>query len=148
MNLKKVLSPAVMLPALEATDAYAAIDAMVAALAATRGIGDVAPLIEAVRAREARDRTGLEHGIAVPHGKTDAVNELVAGIARLVTPVDFGSRDGIPARLLVMTISPAARSGPHLQFIGEVVRLLRDASHREALLAAPDAAAMYEVMTK
>lgn len=148
MNLKKTLSPTVMFPALEAPDKDAAIEAMVRALAAAHGAHDIDPLMKCVFQREEKDSTGLEHGIGVPHGKTDAVSDLMAGIGRLVEPVEYGTRDGSPVRLLVMTISPVGRTGPHLQFIGEVVRLLRDEAHRNALLTATDAAAMYEVMVR
>ncbi len=148
MDLKKTLTPAVLFPAIEASSRDDAIATMVNLLAAARGAEPVAPLLDVIMERERKDSTGLEHGIAVPHGKTDAVGELIAGIGRLVEPVEWGTRDGSPVRILIMTISPLARTGPHLQFIGEVVRLLKDESHRDALIAAPDAAAMYKVMIK
>jgi mannitol/fructose-specific phosphotransferase system IIA component (Ntr-type) len=148
MNLKKTLSPAVMFPALEAPDKDSAIEAMVRALAGAHGVNDLDPLLECVFNREKKDSTGLEHGIGVPHGKTDAVAGLMAGIGRLIEPVEYGTRDGSAVRLLVMTISPVGRTGPHLQFIGDVVRLLRDEAHRNALLAAADLAARYAVMVR
>ena len=144
MNLRKVLSPQVMFPALQVADKSEAIDTLVRRLAATRSISHVDPLIEVVLQRERKDSTGLERGIAVPHGKTDAVDDLIAGVATLAEGVDFGARDGKPSRILVMTISPLKRTGPHLQFISEVVRLLRDETLREKLLAATTAREMYE----
>lgn len=146
MNLRKVLTPARVFPFIEAVDKRAAIETMVGLLAASARISDVAPLLDAVIAREEKESTALEHGIAVPHGKTDAVGELIAGIGRVPDGVDFGARDGEPARILVMTISPAARSGPHLQFIGEVMRLLRDPVLRQRILDAPDAATIHEAI--
>ncbi len=148
MNLRKVLSPRVMFPDLDSAPKEAVITGMVQRLADAYGVSDVEPLVAAVLERERKDSTGLEYGIAVPHGKTDAVNELLAGIALVPGGVDFTSRDGKPARILVMTISPAARSGPHLQFIGEVVRLLRDEDLRDALVAARCANQMYEAIIR
>jgi PTS system nitrogen regulatory IIA component len=148
MNLTKVLSPRVMFPRLVANDKDDAIRQFVALLADTRGIDDRDPLLEAVFLREQKDPTGLEHGIAVPHGKTDAVDDLIAGIATLAEGVDFGARDGVPSRILVMTISPQKRSGPHLQFISEVVRLLRDEGLRERLLSATSSDELYEAFTR
>jgi len=148
MNLTKVLSPRVMFPRLVASDKDDAIRQFVALLAGSRGIANLAPLMEAVFLREQKDPTGLEHGIAVPHGKTDAVDDLIAGIATLAEGVDFGARDGIPSRILVMTISPQNRSGPHLQFISEVVRLLRDGTLRESLLAGATSEELYEAFTR
>lgn len=148
MNLKRALSPAVMHPALAGRDRNGAIEEMVRFLAASANIDDVDPLIEAVMERERKDSTGLEHGVAVPHGKTDAVATLIAGVGRLVQPIDYPTRDGNPVSILVMTISPQSRSGPHLEFLGEVIRLLRDPSLRSALLEADDADGMYRVFTR
>lgn len=148
MNLRKTLNPSVVFPAIEASTKDEAITEMVRLLAQANGVDDIEPLLTAVFERERKDSTGLEHGIAVPHGKTNAVDSLFAGIGRLVSPVDFGTRDGSMVRLLVMTISPLGKTGPHLQFIGEVVRLLKDEAQREALLEATDAEAMYKAMIR
>lgn len=147
MNLSKVLSPRVMFPSLQVADKREAIETLVRHLAATRKIDHVEPLIEVVMQREQKDSTGLERGIAVPHGKTDAVDDLIAGIATLAEGVDFGARDGKASRILVMTISPLQRTGPHLQFISEVVRLLRDEMLRDKLLSATTSQQMYEALT-
>ncbi len=149
MNLKKVLSPAVMFAELAGDDKESVIRDMVTRLARARGVESQLPeMIRVVLEREEKDSTGLEHGIAVPHGKTDAVASLVAGIGRVSEGVDFASRDGKPTRILVMTVSPAATSGPHLQFLSEVVRLLKDEAQRQALLDAPTAEAMYNAMVR
>ena len=146
MNLRKVLTAAQIYPWIEAADKTTAIREMVRLLAASRGVSEIGPLLEAVLAREAKESTALEHGIAVPHGKTDAVGTLLAGIGRVPEGVDFDARDGQPARILVMTISPLARSGPHLQFLGEVMRLLRDPALRQGILDAPDAATILRLV--
>ncbi len=146
MNLKKVLSVEQIYPWIEAADKTAAIREMVRLLAASRGVTETGPLLEAVLAREAKESTALEHGVAVPHGKTDAVDDLFAGIGRVPEGVDFGARDGEPTRILVMTISPLARTGPHLQFLGEVMRLLRDPALRAGILRAPDAATILSLV--
>lgn len=146
MNLKKTLTASQIYPWIEAADKTAAIREMVRLLAASRGVSEIGPLLDAVLAREAKESTALEHGIAVPHGKTDAVDGLLAAIGRVPEGVDFGARDGQPARILVMTISPLARSGPHLQFLGEVLRLLRDPALRQGILDAPDAATILRLV--
>lgn len=146
MNLKKVLTVSQIYPWIEAPDKTAAIREMVRLLAASHGVTEIGPLLEAVLAREKKESTGLEHGIAVPHGKTDAVGTLFAGIGRVPKGVDFGARDGQPAKILVMTISPLARTGPHLQFLGAVMRLLRDPALRKGILEAPDAATILRLV--
>jgi len=91
---------------------------------------------EAVIERETKMSTGMNNGVAIPHGKTDSVGNLVVAVALKKSGIDFESTDGKPSTIFIMTISPASRSGPHIQFLAEVSKVLRDAPSREKLLAA------------
>jgi mannitol/fructose-specific phosphotransferase system IIA component (Ntr-type) len=91
-----------------------------------------------VLAREGKMSTGMEHGIAIPHGKTDTVKKLVVGVGIHREGVDFESLDGQPAHIFIMTVSPLNKSGPHIQFLAEISRILGNAAVRERLLAAGD----------
>jgi PTS system nitrogen regulatory IIA component len=55
--------------------------------------------------------------------------------------------DGAPSTIFIMTLSPAGRAGPHMQFLAEVSRLIGQASEREKLLAAKTHAEIYELLT-
>jgi mannitol/fructose-specific phosphotransferase system IIA component (Ntr-type) len=80
--------------------------------------------------------TGLENGIAIPHGKTDTIDRLYVAMAVLRQGLDFNSADGLPARIILLLVSPAARSGPHLRFMADFSRLLQSAEMRQAVLDA------------
>ncbi len=95
-----------------------------------------------VLARERTVSTGLENGVAIPHGKTDAVNRLVVALGLKPEGLDFASLDAQPSRIFVLTLSPLADTGPHIQFLATMSKLLRRADVRDALLTAPDAAAV------
>jgi len=86
--------------------------------------------------REEVMSTGLESGLAIPHGKTDTVDRLLVAVGLKPEGVDFDCADGQLARILVLTLSPASTSGPHIRFMAEVTRLLSNADARERLLAA------------
>lgn len=144
MNLKKVLSPAVAVPSLAATTKDEAIEELLAVLVATGKMGDADHARHAVLERERKMSTGMEHGIAIPHGKTDAVDELVACVGRSEQGIDFGSLDGEPATIFIMTLSPANRTGPHIQFLAEISRLLRDPERRAKVRGATTAEALLE----
>lgn len=79
---------------------------------------------------------GMQHGIAIPHAKTDAVEELLACVAVTETPVDFSGIDGTPSRIFVMTLSPPDQVGPHIRFLSEIGRLLKNRKLRKAILQA------------
>lgn len=78
----------------------------------------------------------MQNGIAIPHGKTDSVDCLVAALGIKREGIDFGALDGQPSTIFVMTVSPDSRTGPHIQFLAEVSRPLNDASVRAKILSA------------
>ncbi|MDP3177214.1 MAG: PTS sugar transporter subunit IIA [Spirochaetaceae bacterium] len=99
-------------------------------------VSDIDAARKAVLDRERRMSTGMKHGIAIPHGKTDCVKDLVACIGISDEPVDFDALDREPCRIFIMTLSPADKTGPHLQFLAEVSLLFRSDEKRAAILAA------------
>lgn len=99
-------------------------------------LSDRAAAEKVVFEREKCMSTGLEAGIAIPHGKTDTVERLIVAIGLKPEGVDFDSGDGQPSQIFILTLSPASRSGPHIRFLAEISRLLQDAAVREQLLAA------------
>lgn len=112
------------------------IDQMLAILAKTGKVQDTAVAREDIRQNEERTPFGMQHGIAIPHAKTAAVDEMMACVAVTAGPVDFASIDGSPSRICVMTLSPPEQVGPHVRFLSEVGRLLRNRKLRKAILNA------------
>jgi PTS system nitrogen regulatory IIA component len=86
----------------------------------------------------------MEHGIAIPHGKTDAVDELIACIGVSKHGVDFRALDNEPSRIFIMTLSPVNRTGPHIQFLAEVSQLLRSPERRDVILSATSDDELYK----
>lgn len=147
MNLKKVLSPDCVWVDLKAETKNGVIEEMVDRLVAAGKISDREGVLKALFERESKMSTGMQNGVAIPHGKTDAVRELVAAVGLNKAGVDFDSMDGSPCTIFIMTISPISRSGPHMQFLAEVSRLIRLQSEREKLLSAHTHSQAYEQLT-
>jgi len=78
--------------------------------------------------------TGMENGIAIPHAKSDVVDELIAAVGISKRKIDFECLDRKPAQIFVMTLSPKASGDPHVRFLAEIGRLLRDKQLRKKLL--------------
>ena len=135
MNLKKVLSPETVWVDLKADSKLGIIEEMIDRLVAAGKIKDREAALQAVLEREEKMSTGMQNGVAIPHGKTDSVKGLVAAVGLNKSGVDFDSMDGEPSTIFIMTVSPAKRTGPHMQFLAEVSRLLGSASERKKLLA-------------
>jgi len=135
-KLKKLLGPKNIFLELKAETKNDVIVEMVERLADNGLLKDKNGAQEAVIERETKMSTGMNNGVAIPHGKTDSVGNLVVAVALKKSGIDFESTDGKPSTIFIMTISPASRSGPHIQFLAEVSKVLRDAPSREKLLAA------------
>jgi len=108
--------------------------------------GDAAVARDALVARERLGTTGLGHGVAIPHGRSESIEQARAAFVRLAAPVDFGADDGQPVDLVAALLVPAHFTDQHLKLLAELAELFSDASLTAALRAAPDAAAMRAVL--
>lgn len=96
--------------------------------------------------RELLASTAIGDGIAIPHGKMDAVGRLVGALGRARQGIEFESIDGKPTHLVFMLVAPASSTGVHLKALARLSRLFRDPDFRQRLMSAPDAPAMYQVI--
>ena len=104
---------------------------------------------QAVFDREESMPTGLDNGIAVPHGRTDGVNQ-IAGVLALVDNSendngiipDYDTIDHSKIQILCLTLIPDSISTPYLQLIAAFIRVLQDAENREELLSCKTSKAM------
>ena len=136
MNSKKPLAVETISLDLKGSTKEEILSEMVDLMVASGHIRDRDAVLRAIIDREKRMSTGMQNGIAIPHGKTDSVDCLLAALGIKRSGVDFGALDGQPSTIFVMTVSPDSRTGPHIQFLAEISRPLNDASVRSKLLAA------------
>lgn len=135
MNLKKILTKEVIALELKSESKNDIITELVDILYKAGKISDREPVIEAVLKRESQMSTGIQAGVAIPHAKCPEVSELVSSIAVCKEGRDFQALDGKPSQIFVLTLSPANKSGPHVQYLAEISRLLTQEAVREAILA-------------
>ncbi|MBY0422176.1 MAG: PTS sugar transporter subunit IIA [Parvularculaceae bacterium] len=140
MTLNDLLSPQCVAFDIRARDKRSAIEAV--ASAAARQL-DLPPkeVLDAVLAREAKGSTGFGGGVAIPHGRIEGLGRVVGYFARLASPVDFDSVDGVPVDLVFLLLAPESATAAHLKALARVSRLFRDAELRASLRKAnsPDA---------
>ncbi|HJS47417.1 MAG TPA: PTS sugar transporter subunit IIA [Gemmatimonadales bacterium] len=134
----------VRLPIL-ATDKISVLRELTEFLAARDG-GDMERLHDAVAEREAVLSTGIGHGVAVPHGRSEVAGSLTVVAGRTGSPVPFDASDGQPVRLVFLVVGPPADAGRHIQVLGRIARLARRADLRERLLAVESAGAFAAVI--
>ncbi|MEX0654109.1 MAG: PTS sugar transporter subunit IIA [Phycisphaeraceae bacterium] len=146
MRLTDILQPECVKVPLVAGDKQEAIYALVDLLASVTGIDDAEQLKQAVWQRETTRTTGIGHGIAIPHGKSAGVDQLCMAIGRTAEPLEFKAIDGKPVDLILLLVSPQDQTGPHIQALAKISRMLTDDAFRSALKSAPDAEQAYQLI--
>ena len=136
MNPKRVLTREAVALQLAGNSKDEIIEELVDLLVKSGRIKDRKAALKAVLDREKKMSTGLQNGIAIPHGKTDTVESLVAALGIKKQGIPFDSLDGNPAQIFLITLSPASRTGPHIQFLADISRVLHDNATRQKVLDA------------
>jgi len=146
MNLKTVLSKETICLSLKGTTKEEIISELLDILVAAKKIDDRPSALAAIMDREQKMSTGMKHGIAIPHGKSNTINDLVACIGISDAPIDFDALDGEPCRIFIMTLSPVEKTGPHLQFLAEISLLFKSAEKRREILNASSAEEVMRIL--
>lgn len=102
-------------------------------------IDDIELAFSDILERERSMSTGMQHGIALPHAKTDAVSAMAAAIGIKRDGLEFASLDGQPARIIVLLTTPKKNPGAHIQFLAGVGAALKDERRRRQILEATSA---------
>lgn len=113
-----------------------AINKLVDLMAKNGNLTDKEKYKEVVLKREEEGSTGIGEGIAIPHGKTDAVSK--PGLSAMVINdgVEFDSLDGQPAKLLFLIAAPNTKDNVHLDVLSRLSTLLMDTEFRKSLMEA------------
>jgi fructose-specific phosphotransferase system IIA component len=102
--------------------------------------------LKAVLMREETRSTGIGSAIAIPHGKCDATKELVMAVGIAAEPVEFESVDGKPVKIILLLVSPADQTGPHIQALAKISRLMLDEEFKTSLEQAKNAELAYQLI--
>ncbi|GAA4740629.1 fructose-specific PTS transporter subunit EIIC [Gordonia alkaliphila] len=140
-----ITSELVLLDADAGADAEAVIAALAQTLGATGRCTDPDELVTAALAREASSPTGLPGGLAIPHARVDSVTTASLVMARLSHKVDFGAADG-PADIVFLIAAPGGAGSAHMKLLSSLARALVRPDFVAALRAAPDEAAVVELV--
>lgn len=123
-----------------------ALDMAVALMAKSGKIRDEEAYRREVYLREEESTTGVGGGIAIPHGKCDAV--IRPGLAAMVIPngVDFDSLDGEPVHLIFLIAAPNTKDNVHLDVLSKLSVLLMDEQFSEKLRRAKTAEEFLQIV--
>ena len=148
MKLTDILPTDCVRVPLQASGKTEAITELVDLLHDTGRVTDRDAVLRTVLDREATRSTGIGYGLAVPHGKSAACPRLAMAVGKPATPVDFDSKDGQPVNLIVLLASPPDQTGPHIQALARISRLMLMESFRQAVADATSGDELYEIIRK
>ncbi len=98
--------------------------------------------------REKIGSTGMEKGVAIPHGRLAEVVDLVACFGVSKQGIDFEARDGRPSHFFFALVAPENSAGVHLKALSKVSRLFRSDALRESILAANSPEEIYALIAQ
>lgn len=145
MPFLDLLPPERVRTGLAAKDKRSLLAELAGLLAGDDGAGLVHAALEA---REQLGSTGLGHGVAIPHGRSNAVSEARAAFVRLARPIDFGADDRQDVDLVAALIVPEHFTDQHLKLLAELAELFSNPELTAELRAAPDAEALRTVLAR
>src|SRR5262249_17277872 len=95
---------------------------------------------KAIFAREQSRSTGMEHGVALPHGAVDGLEDIAAALGVTRGGLDFGAIDKKPTHLIVLLAIPQTMRQVHVRTLAGSARLLNEEELRDKLVGAKSAA--------
>ncbi|HIJ50189.1 MAG TPA: PTS sugar transporter subunit IIA [Nitrospinae bacterium] len=103
-------------------------------------------LLATLMEREKLGSTGIGENVAIPHGKSDELTQIITVFARSLEGVEFESLDQKPVHFVCMVIAPAHSTGQHLKVLARISRLFKNQVLREGILKAEDSNAIYSIL--
>ncbi|ERK48437.1 PTS sugar transporter subunit IIA [Leptotrichia sp. oral taxon 879] len=87
-------------------------------------------------AREEMGSTGIGKKIALPHAKTNAVDELIVTFGISKNGVSYNSMDDEDVNIFFMFLCPENKTQEYLKVLARISRLIRDEKFIDSLLKA------------
>lgn len=136
MKISDLISGGKIIPELKGTTKEEIINELINLFVNDKNVVDIEQIRLAVLEREKIMSTGVGKGFAIPHAKTNAVNDIIAAFGKLKEPIDFDSLDKEPVNLVMMLVAKENQVGPHIKLLSRISRMINNDDFREALIAA------------
>ena len=146
MKIDEILKKESVIADLVGKNKLEVIQEMTSCLKQNNIIKDDQALFATLMEREKLGSTGIGENVAIPHGKSDELTQIITVFARSLEGVDFESLDQKPVHFVCMVIAPAHSTGQHLKALARISRLFKNQTLREGILKAEDSDAIYSIL--
>ena len=97
---------------------------------------DIEDVRKCIFEREEKMSTGVGKGFAIPHGKTNAVTDIIAAFGKSKTPIEYNSLDGEPVHILFLLVGKDNLLAKHIKLLSRISRLMNNDEFRKRLIEA------------
>lgn len=139
MKVSELLKPDFIIPALKGETKEEVINELIDLFKSDPRIEDIEKVRDAVIEREKIMSTGVGKGFAIPHGKTNAVKEIIGAFGRVKDGVDYDALDGNPVNLVFLLVGKDNLISTHIKLLSRISRLMNKDDFRHRLREANDA---------
>ena len=136
MKVHELLDPKYILTEFKSENKDDVINELIDLLKGDKRIIDLEEVRKCVFDREKIMSTGVGKGFAIPHGKTNSVNDIVAVFGKSKNPIDYNSLDGEPVNLVFLMIGKDTLVSKHIKLLSRISRLMNNDEFREKLIKA------------
>lgn len=134
-----------IIPSMKCTTKEEAISELIDLFKNDDRVKDTESILNSVLEREKIMSTGVGKGFAIPHAKTNSVNEIIAAFGKIDNPIDFQALDDQPVNLVFLLVGKENLVGPHIKLLSRISRMMNIEEFRESLANATTAQEIYDL---
>ena len=97
-------------------------------------VNDIEKVRTAILDREKIMSTGVGNGFAIPHGKTNAVTDVIAAFGKTTHDINYDALDGNPVHLVFLLVGRDDTVSKHIKLLSRISRLMNKEEFRERLV--------------
>lgn len=136
MKITEILGQKLIIPELTSKTKKGVLEELVSHLAQYEAKVNKEELLKVLLEREKLGSTGINDGVAIPHGKLQNIDKLLAVFGRSREGIDFGALDGETSHLFFLLVAPENSAGAHLKALARISRMAKSESFREKCMNA------------
>jgi fructose-specific phosphotransferase system IIA component len=144
MKISEIINESLVVTNLAGKTKEEIINSLVDLVGTSPKVLDLEKVRTAIFDREKIMSTGVGNGFAIPHGKTDAVSDIIAAFGITRDPIDYKSLDEKPVRLVFLLVGRDNLVGPHIKLLSRISRLMNKEDFRTRLLDKKSSAEVIE----
>lgn len=143
MSIEDVLKESCVIADIKGTTKRDVLFELVYVLKKAMLIENVEKAVNVILEREKLGSTGIGDGVAIPHGKTKSIHNILCAFGRSQEGVDFDAVDRKPVHIFFLLLAPEDSASLHLKMLSRISKILRDLSFRKKLMELTDTHEIY-----